>query len=169
MVAAGPQFHDVAFHITSTPVVAERDVVAGDLRVVAGQCLGIRQVAAAIKGQREVIRLELEMALGLAHPEDAIIIEGDPPITIRIPGAQLATRQRQPWRFRWLVPSSAAGRGSARCQSCQSRRSVGKAAPAPYHGSLLTGTAGPGSSAACFLVLALRAGQDFVQSRDHLD
>jgi hypothetical protein len=49
MVAAGLQFHDVAFHITSTPVVAERDVVAGDLRVVAGQCLGIRQVAAAIK------------------------------------------------------------------------------------------------------------------------
>lgn len=86
MVAAGLQFHDVAFHITSTPVVAERDVVAGDLRVAAGQCLGIRQVAAAIKGQREVIRLELEMALGLAHPEDAIIIEGDPPITIRIPG-----------------------------------------------------------------------------------
>jgi 4-hydroxy-tetrahydrodipicolinate reductase len=86
MVCAGLQFHEVALHIASTPVLAERDVLAGNVRVAVGRCLGIRQIATAVRGDREVVRLELEMALGLAHPEDAITIDGDPPIAIRIPG-----------------------------------------------------------------------------------
>ncbi|MDR5708272.1 MAG: dihydrodipicolinate reductase [Armatimonadota bacterium] len=46
---------------------------------------GIHQVARGLVGEEERIRLELTLALGLT-PGDRIVIQGEPPLTVEIPG-----------------------------------------------------------------------------------
>jgi hypothetical protein len=65
------------------PLVAASEIVIGDQRVEAGQCLGMRQEASVDGGG--AVRLRLEMGLGLAPEEDRIVIEGSPSLTAVIP------------------------------------------------------------------------------------
>lgn len=72
---------------TMEPVVAQEDVEAGEVRVPAGRCLGMRQVASAAAGDgRVLVRHELDMALALPAPEDRIVIEGEPGLEVVVPG-----------------------------------------------------------------------------------
>jgi hypothetical protein len=67
---------------TIDPVVAQV-ATAG---VAAGLVLGVRQRAVAIVSGNEVVRLDLTMAVGSPDPHDRIVIEGDPPIDVRVTG-----------------------------------------------------------------------------------
>jgi hypothetical protein len=52
----------------------------------AGQVAGVQQVVRAFSEGREVVRLELIMALGAEHPRDEVEIDADPPLRVVIPG-----------------------------------------------------------------------------------
>ncbi|MDR7522961.1 MAG: dihydrodipicolinate reductase [Armatimonadota bacterium] len=47
---------------------------------------GLHQVAVGVRDGRPVITLDLTMALGAPNPRDAVVIEGDPPISMAIAG-----------------------------------------------------------------------------------
>lgn len=68
------------------PVVAGAAVRTEHLSVEAGQVAGVYQRAAGVVGGREVLVLELRMAVGASAPHDAVEIDGDPPVRMRIEG-----------------------------------------------------------------------------------
>jgi 4-hydroxy-tetrahydrodipicolinate reductase len=65
------------------PLVAEED--AGD-RVGGGQVAGLQHTARVFADGREVVRLELTIALGAEDPRDEIVFDADPPLRVVIPG-----------------------------------------------------------------------------------
>lgn len=65
-----------------TPLVAEEDAHG----VRRGQVAGVSQVARAFLEGREVVRLELVLALGVDHPRDEVEIDADPPLRAVVPG-----------------------------------------------------------------------------------
>jgi 4-hydroxy-tetrahydrodipicolinate reductase len=68
------------------PVMAERDVQTPYLHVRAGQVAGVRQIGRGYRDGRAVIELELQMYAGARESFDAIQIEGDPGVDMRING-----------------------------------------------------------------------------------
>jgi 4-hydroxy-tetrahydrodipicolinate reductase len=68
------------------PVVAEeaRDTPEGT--VASGLVAGIRHVGRGMVKEGEAIRLELEMSWGAPDPVDSVTIDGEPGLTLRIPG-----------------------------------------------------------------------------------
>jgi len=86
MVVDGLGFSDPITSFIMEPVVADHDVRSGAISVAAGCCVGMRQVATAASSGREVVRLELEMVLGLEGPADEIHIAGRPPVDMVIDG-----------------------------------------------------------------------------------
>jgi 4-hydroxy-tetrahydrodipicolinate reductase len=54
--------------------------------VAKGAVAGIRQVARGWQEGREVVRLEVELAVGARDPRDEILIEADPPLRLLVPG-----------------------------------------------------------------------------------
>lgn len=64
------------------PVIAAAETAG----VPAGRVLGVRQWASARSGGREVVRLDLEMAVGTADPHDRIVVTGDPPLDVLVRG-----------------------------------------------------------------------------------
>ncbi len=74
------------------PLLAEEDV-PGPTPVGRGRVAGIHQeaVVSAPDG-REVVRLELTLALGADDPRDEVILEADPPVRIVIPGGVAGDR-----------------------------------------------------------------------------
>ncbi len=67
------------------PVLATRDL-AGPVLVQKGGIAGIRQVARGWQDGREVVRLEVVLAVGAADPRDEAFLEADPPLRFVIPG-----------------------------------------------------------------------------------
>jgi hypothetical protein len=67
------------------PILATRDV-AGPVPVAKGCALGIRHVARGWQDGREVIRVELVLAVGAEDPRDEVIIDADPPLRLIVPG-----------------------------------------------------------------------------------
>jgi 4-hydroxy-tetrahydrodipicolinate reductase len=67
------------------PILAARDV-GGPVPVAKGAVAGIRQVARGWQEGREVVRLEVELAVGARDPRDEILIEADPPLRLLVPG-----------------------------------------------------------------------------------
>ncbi len=57
-----------------------------------GKCLGIRQHARGVVGGRELITLRLAMYVGAPDPHDRIMLTGDPPIDLQIPGGTQGDR-----------------------------------------------------------------------------
>ncbi len=51
-----------------------------------GYVRGLRQSVRGLSAGREVVRLDLEMALGAENPRDVIRIDGTPPVEVRVPG-----------------------------------------------------------------------------------
>lgn len=67
------------------PLVAEEDADAA-VPVRRGQVAGLSQVARVFADGREVVRLELTIAIGAADPHDAVELDADPPVRLRIEG-----------------------------------------------------------------------------------
>ncbi|MFQ6671661.1 MAG: dihydrodipicolinate reductase [Candidatus Tectimicrobiota bacterium] len=68
------------------PVLAEEPQDSALGRVEPGQVAGIRHTVATRGGAPPRLVLELVMAVGAGPPEDTVIIDGDPPFTLTIPG-----------------------------------------------------------------------------------
>lgn len=71
---------------TIAAVLAEQPISTEYLSVAAGQVAGVRQIARGFLKGREVLTLELRMYLGAPDQQDAVAIDGDPPIQTTIPG-----------------------------------------------------------------------------------
>jgi 4-hydroxy-tetrahydrodipicolinate reductase len=67
------------------PVLAPRDL-AGPVPVAKGSVAGIRQIARGWQDGREVIRVEVVLAVGAEDPRDEVIIDADPPLRLLVPG-----------------------------------------------------------------------------------
>ena len=68
------------------PLVAEEDAT-GVVPVRAGQVAGLHHEARVFaEDGREVVRLELTLALGAEDPRDEIALDADPPIRVIVPG-----------------------------------------------------------------------------------
>jgi len=67
------------------PILAENDLT-GPVPVAKGTVAGIRQVARGWQDGREVIRIELVLAVAAQDPRDEVIIDADPPLRLIVPG-----------------------------------------------------------------------------------
>jgi 4-hydroxy-tetrahydrodipicolinate reductase len=68
------------------PLVAEEDAV-GAVTVRAGQVAGLHHEARVFaEDGREVVRLELTIALGAEDPRDEIALDAEPPVRLVVPG-----------------------------------------------------------------------------------
>jgi 4-hydroxy-tetrahydrodipicolinate reductase len=68
------------------PIVAEEDA-DGPLPVRAGRVAGLQQeVRVFAEDGREVVRLELTIAVGAEDPRDEIALDADPPVRVLVPG-----------------------------------------------------------------------------------
>jgi hypothetical protein len=70
----------------SEPVLASAAVKAGDVLIPEGGVLGTRTRASLFAEGEERIRLEVTIAAGVPVEEDRVLLEGDPPLTLVIPG-----------------------------------------------------------------------------------
>jgi 4-hydroxy-tetrahydrodipicolinate reductase len=71
---------------TTEPVLATRRFETGAFVVDKGRVAGIQQMAVGVMGGREVIKLDLQMTMGAEDPRDVIVIDGKPPISLKISG-----------------------------------------------------------------------------------
>jgi 4-hydroxy-tetrahydrodipicolinate reductase len=71
---------------TGRAMVADHDITTPHVQVKRGQCCGLHQVGVATMNGRSVIELDLKMYLDAPDPHDAIQIEGEPPLRVRIEG-----------------------------------------------------------------------------------
>jgi 4-hydroxy-tetrahydrodipicolinate reductase len=94
-VGLGESLHFIAHYVglplerweeDIAPVKAERDLVCGLGNIPRGKCSGVRQVARGYFDEREVVRLEFQAAIGQEGPHDRVVIQGEPPIDMVIPG-----------------------------------------------------------------------------------
>ncbi|MBM3335035.1 dihydrodipicolinate reductase [Candidatus Sumerlaeota bacterium] len=86
LVAVGLGWPWDAVEQKTEPVVAQQPVRSEFFDIRPGQVAGVRNIAWAVVGGAEKIRLELEMYVGAADPHDQIVVHGDPSLTVRIPG-----------------------------------------------------------------------------------
>jgi 4-hydroxy-tetrahydrodipicolinate reductase len=64
------------------PLVADED---GD-EVQRGEVAGVHQVARVFAEEREVVRLELTLAVGAEDPRDEVALDAEPPVRVVVPG-----------------------------------------------------------------------------------
>jgi 2,4-diaminopentanoate dehydrogenase len=67
------------------PLLADEDW-DGPIPVRRGQVAGLSQVARVFADEREVVRLELTIALGADDPRDELVLDADPPVRLVVPG-----------------------------------------------------------------------------------
>jgi hypothetical protein len=68
------------------PLVAEEDADAG-VPIRRGQVAGVQHVARVFaEDGREVVHLELTIAVGAEDPRDEVVLDADPPIRVIVPG-----------------------------------------------------------------------------------
>ncbi len=70
------------------PLVAQEDAAeAGQaVPVRSGQVAGVQQTARVFAAEREVVRLELIIAIGAEDPRDEVELDADPPLRAIVPG-----------------------------------------------------------------------------------
>lgn len=66
-------------------VLATRDHGSA-VPVKEGQVAGVRQLARGFGDGREVVRLELVVAVGAEHPRDEVRLDAQPPLRLQVPG-----------------------------------------------------------------------------------
>ena len=71
---------------TIEPVIASEIVKTEFLEVAAGQVAGVHQIARGIGGGKEHIFMELKMYVGAKNPADTVELQGEPRLTLTIPG-----------------------------------------------------------------------------------
>ncbi|GII93731.1 NAD(P)H-dependent amine dehydrogenase family protein [Sinosporangium siamense] len=74
------------FTETIDPIVAEKPVAYGEGLVEAGHVLGVDQLVVASRDGEALIRLHLQMAVGLPDPRDVITLDGEPGLTSVVRG-----------------------------------------------------------------------------------
>jgi 4-hydroxy-tetrahydrodipicolinate reductase len=67
------------------PLLAEEDA-EGAVRVRRGEVAGLRHQARVFTEGREVVRLELTIAVGVRDPRDEVVLDADPPVRLVVPG-----------------------------------------------------------------------------------
>ncbi|HEY6101542.1 MAG TPA: dihydrodipicolinate reductase, partial [Anaeromyxobacter sp.] len=67
------------------PLVAEEDT-PGAAGIRRGRVAGLEHVVRGFFEDREIVRLELTLAVGAADPRDEVELDADPPVRILIPG-----------------------------------------------------------------------------------
>ncbi|HET6437643.1 MAG TPA: dihydrodipicolinate reductase [Anaeromyxobacter sp.] len=70
------------------PLVAQEDSprAGSAAEVRRGQVAGVQQTARVFAEDREVVRLELTIAIGAENPRDEIELDADPPLKLLVPG-----------------------------------------------------------------------------------
>lgn len=70
------------------PLVAQEDRPgdADSPGVERGQVAGVQHTARVFAGEREVVRLELTLAVGAEDPRDEVELDADPPLRLVVPG-----------------------------------------------------------------------------------
>ncbi len=70
------------------PLVAQEDQPAreGVAGVRRGEVAGVQQTARVFAGEREVVRLELTIAIGAEDPRDEVELDAEPPLRLVVPG-----------------------------------------------------------------------------------
>ena len=68
------------------PMLAEKRVKTPFLTVEPGQITGIHQIMRVKSGDKERLKLELQMYVGAKKPHDSVEIAGNPPLSMRIAG-----------------------------------------------------------------------------------
>jgi hypothetical protein len=71
---------------TIEPVIAKETVKTVFLEVVAGQVAGVHQIARGTSSGKDKVYLELKMYVGAKDRADTIELEGEPRLTLTIPG-----------------------------------------------------------------------------------
>ncbi len=71
---------------TTEPVLATRRWETGAYLVEKGRVAGLQQTAVGLMAGREVVKLNLQMSMGAEDPRDVIVIDGKPPINLKIRG-----------------------------------------------------------------------------------
>lgn len=71
---------------TVEPVVARERVQTAGFVVEKGRVAGVHQLVRGIMGEREIIRVDLQTALGAKEARDVVAIDGKPPINATIAG-----------------------------------------------------------------------------------
>jgi len=82
--ACGLEFDEV--RKSGSPVLATKPVRSALGRVARGQVVGLKQSLSCRSKGREVIRMEMLMAIGAEDPRDETIIEGTPKLHLRFEG-----------------------------------------------------------------------------------
>jgi 2,4-diaminopentanoate dehydrogenase len=86
MVADGLGFKLDDISETIEPMIAEEKFVTPFLEVVPGQVAGVHQIARGTGGAKEKIFMELKMYVGAKEPADTVELQGEPNLTLTIPG-----------------------------------------------------------------------------------
>ncbi len=68
------------------PLVAQDDELGAAVPVRRGQVAGVQQTARVFAEEREVVRLELTIAIGAEDPRDEIELDAEPPVRLVVPG-----------------------------------------------------------------------------------
>lgn len=68
------------------PIVAATDLACDLGPIPAGRVAGVRQVARGLVGGRQVITMDFQAAIGQRDPRDRVLLEGEPPLELVIPG-----------------------------------------------------------------------------------
>jgi 4-hydroxy-tetrahydrodipicolinate reductase len=70
------------------PLVAQEDETGPGavVQVRRGQVAGLQQTARVFAEEREIVRLELTLALGAENPRDEVDLDAEPPLRLVIPG-----------------------------------------------------------------------------------
>jgi len=71
---------------TIEPVIAENSVRTEYLEVAAGQVAGVHQIARGTAAGKEKVFMELKMYVGARNAADTIELQGEPNLTLTIPG-----------------------------------------------------------------------------------
>ncbi|HTN51756.1 MAG TPA: dihydrodipicolinate reductase [Anaeromyxobacter sp.] len=76
---------DYEVDVEVAPLLALEDA-GGSLPVRKGQVAGLQETARVFAEGREVVRLELEIAIGAEDPRDELVLDADPPLRLVVPG-----------------------------------------------------------------------------------
>ncbi len=94
-----------------TPVFADEDITGGAFTVKKGRVAGIHQTASGLSEGRELVRLELTIAVGAEPPGDFIELDATPPLKLHIPGGIAGDRATANLVINAAPRVTAAGRG----------------------------------------------------------
>jgi hypothetical protein len=86
MVADGLGFRLDEISETIEPMIADAAMKTEFLEVAQGQVAGVHQIARGTAAGKEKIFMELKMYVGAKEAADTVVLKGDPPLTLTIPG-----------------------------------------------------------------------------------